>query len=81
MCHPESSSTISLNHITHLVTINATLDNYLLRHAQLVPYLKGHKMFKFVDGLQNPLPLMIFTLGANNSAPMLSPNLHWKQQD
>lgn len=79
-----SSPNFSFSHITHLITIKFIRENYLLWHTQLVPYLKGHNLFGFVDGSQaHPSP-MVSKVDSNANAPVLSLNptyFPWKQQD
>ncbi|KAF5458545.1 hypothetical protein F2P56_022568 [Juglans regia] len=52
--HPPSNST-SIHSFTHFITIKLNTESYLLRKAQIVPFLKGHRLFGYVDG-SNPQP-------------------------
>lgn len=44
-----------LNSTTHFITIKFTIENFLLWKAQIVPFLKGHQPFGYVDG-SLPMP-------------------------
>ncbi|XP_012840817.1 PREDICTED: uncharacterized protein LOC105961120 [Erythranthe guttata] len=48
----------SLPSSSSLVSIKLSDDNYLLWRAQLLPYLKGHNLFRFVDGTIHPPPIL-----------------------
>ncbi|KAF5442908.1 hypothetical protein F2P56_035516 [Juglans regia] len=53
-----SSNSVSSSIITaasHLVNLKLTIENYPLWKAQIVPFLKGHKLFGHVDG-SHPMP-------------------------
>ena len=45
-----ASSHSSVTPINSLVTVKLTKDNYLLWKTQIVPYLRGQRLFGFVDG-------------------------------
>ena len=80
---PNSSSpSITLiTNLPHLVTIKLTKDNYLLWKAQIVPYLKGQKVFGYVDGTVLMPPQTIL---ASSDGTITIPNptfMHWVQQD
>jgi hypothetical protein len=45
------SNSITPINIHSLVTIKLTKDNYLLWKTQIVPYLRGQRLFGFVDGI------------------------------
>ncbi len=89
MAHSSSSSTSENTHATptsslitnlpHLVTVKLTRDNYLLWKAQIVPYLKGQKVFGYVDGSISMPPQAIL---ASNDGLITIPNpafLTWEQ--
>ncbi|KAF5480780.1 hypothetical protein F2P56_001496 [Juglans regia] len=51
---PPPTSSSSLPHLSHLVTVKLTHENYLLWRTQMVPYLRGQDLFHFVDGSSKP---------------------------
>ncbi|KAF5460472.1 hypothetical protein F2P56_020336 [Juglans regia] len=54
---PETTLNSSiLNSASYLITLKLTINNYLLWKAQIVPFLKGHQLFGFVDGTVLPPP-------------------------
>ena len=60
----------SLTPIHHLITIKLTRDNYLLWKAQVMPYLKGQHLFKFVDG-SHPCPSQVVAFASTASAAVV----------
>lgn len=50
---PSPSSPL-LPHLSHLVTVKLTHENYLLWRTQMDPYLRGQHLFHFVDGTGSP---------------------------
>ncbi|KAJ0105009.1 hypothetical protein Patl1_18410 [Pistacia atlantica] len=53
-----SSILVNPSNVHSLVTVKLTKDNYLLWKTQIVPYLRGQRLFGFVDGtISPPLPL------------------------
>jgi len=51
------SNLITPINIHSLVTIKLTKDNYLFWKTQIVPYLRGQRLFGFVDGIiSSPSP-------------------------
>ncbi|KAJ0049548.1 hypothetical protein Pint_17046 [Pistacia integerrima] len=68
---PIASSSILVNpsNVHSLVTVKLTKDNYLLWKTQIVPYLRGQRLFGFVDGTISPPPPppTIPNLGADTS--------------
>jgi hypothetical protein len=54
-----ASSHSAVTPINSLVTVKLTKDNYLLWKTQIVPYLRGQRLFGFVDGtISHPSPTM-----------------------
>ena len=43
-------SPTSLTPFHHLITIKLTRENYLFWKAQVVPYLKGQRLYGYLDG-------------------------------
>ena len=91
MAHSSSSSTSENTHATptsslitnlpHLVTVKLTRDNYLLWKAQIVPYLKGQKVFGYVDGSIS-IPPQAIPASSDGSVTIPNPDfLTWVQQD
>ncbi|KAA8517960.1 hypothetical protein F0562_015434 [Nyssa sinensis] len=54
-----SSMFVNPANIQSLVTMKLTKDNYLLWKTQVVPYLRGQRLFGFVDGSNPPPPITI----------------------
>ncbi|KAA8515403.1 hypothetical protein F0562_018986 [Nyssa sinensis] len=54
-----SSMFVNPANIQSLVTVKLTKDNYLLWKTQVVPYLRGQRLFGFVDGSNPPPPITI----------------------
>ncbi|KAF5459789.1 hypothetical protein F2P56_019707 [Juglans regia] len=48
--HPSSVNPTIINTSTHFITIKLTIENYLLWNAQIVPFLKGHCLFGYING-------------------------------
>lgn len=48
-----SNTPITSPNIQSLVTIKLSSDNYLLWKAQIIPYLRGQRLFEYVDGSRN----------------------------
>uniref|UniRef100_A0A2N9GPU0 Integrase catalytic domain-containing protein n=1 Tax=Fagus sylvatica TaxID=28930 RepID=A0A2N9GPU0_FAGSY len=70
-----------ITNLPHLVTVKLTHDNFLLWKAQIVPYLKGQKVFGYVDGTISMPPQSI---PASSDGSITIPNpafLTWVQQD
>jgi hypothetical protein len=70
-----------ITNLPHLVTVKLTRDNFLLWKAQIVPYLKGQKVFGYVDGTISMPPQSI---PAFSDGSITIPNpafLTWVQQD
>uniref|UniRef100_A0A2N9J5B9 Integrase catalytic domain-containing protein n=1 Tax=Fagus sylvatica TaxID=28930 RepID=A0A2N9J5B9_FAGSY len=72
----------SLTLVHHLITIKLTRDNYLLWKAQVVPYLKGQHLFRFVDG-SHPCPSQVVASASSDSTAVLlnSEFTKWQLQD
>uniref|UniRef100_A0A2N9EQN2 Reverse transcriptase Ty1/copia-type domain-containing protein n=1 Tax=Fagus sylvatica TaxID=28930 RepID=A0A2N9EQN2_FAGSY len=72
----------SLTPVHHLITIKLTRDNYLLWKAQVVPYLKGQHLFRFVDG-SHPCPSQVVASASSDSTVVLlnSEFTKWQLQD
>jgi hypothetical protein len=72
----------SLTPVHHLITIKLTRDNYLLWKAQVMPYLKGQHLFKFVDG-SHPCPSQVVASASTASAAVVlnSEFTKWQLQD
>lgn len=49
-----SSPTLPHPNFSHTISIKLTPDNYLLWKVQLVPYLRGQRLYKYVDGTCPP---------------------------
>ena len=80
---PNSSSSFVtlITNLPHHVTVKLTKDNYLLWKAQIVPYLKGQKVFGYVDGIVSMPPQ---TIPASSDGTITIPNpafMYWVQQD
>ena len=45
-----SSAAALINNLPHFVTVKLNRDNYLLWKAQIIPYLRGKKVFGYIDG-------------------------------
>ena len=75
-----TSPSVTLVH--HLITIKLTRDNYLLWKAQVVPYLKGQHLFRFVDG-SHPCPSQVVASASSDSTAVLlnSAFTKWQLQD
>jgi hypothetical protein len=59
MAFSPSNSVTPIN-IHSLVIVKLTKDNYLLWKTQIVPYLRGQRLFGFVDGtISSPSPTII----------------------
>ncbi|KAA8540924.1 hypothetical protein F0562_024938 [Nyssa sinensis] len=54
-----SSMFVNPANIQSLVTVKLTKDNYLLWKTQVAPYLRGQRLFGFVDGSNPPPPITI----------------------
>ena len=70
------SSSVTPINIQSLVTIKLTKDNYLLWTAQVVPYLRGQRLYGYVDGTILPPPVYIPNLefASSKTAPKEIPN-------
>lgn len=45
---------------SHFVTLKLTINNYLLWRAQIIPFLKGHQLYGYVDGfILMPSPTLV----------------------
>lgn len=69
-------ASISDSSSSHTISVKLTLENYLLWKVQLVPYLRGQRLFKYVDGSCPPPKLLL--------DKTTTPNLEfeiWLQQD
>lgn len=52
-------NTTILHSVPHFLTVNLTIDNYLILKAQVILFLKGHHLLGFVDdSLPPPFPLL-----------------------
>ena len=85
MASSPSNSFFTIN-IHSLVTVKLTKDNYLLWKTQIVPYLRGQRLFGFVDGtISSPSPTILNPEVANSqNAPTEMPNpkyITWYDQD
>ncbi|KAF5466071.1 hypothetical protein F2P56_016028 [Juglans regia] len=72
-----SSSNKTLNPLTNAsnyINIKLTIDNFLLWKAQIVPYLEGHQLFRYVDG-SFPRPPALLDDKSNPA------HLQWHLQD
>jgi hypothetical protein len=81
-----ASSHSSVTPINSLVTVKLTKDNYLLWKTQIVPYLRGKRLFGFVDGIiYCPSPTMPNpALATSQTTPteISNPNyITWTDQD
>ncbi|KAF5462341.1 hypothetical protein F2P56_018359 [Juglans regia] len=81
-----ASTPITLVSIHSLVTIKLTKDNYLLWKAQIEPYLRGQRLFGFVDGsiTQPPTHISNSEAATSGTAPSEIPNptyTVWFDQD
>lgn len=45
-----SSASLPQPNFSHTIAIKLTPENYLLWKMQLVPYLHGNRLYKYVDG-------------------------------
>ncbi|KAA8519345.1 hypothetical protein F0562_013601 [Nyssa sinensis] len=63
-----SSMFVNPANIQSLVTVKLTKDNYLLWKTQVVPYLRGQRIFGFVDGSNPPPPITIPNLETTTSS-------------
>lgn len=54
--NPPSSPTTITNLATNLVTVKLNIDNFLLWKAQILPFLKGHRLYGYIDGTISPPP-------------------------
>ncbi|KAA8524301.1 hypothetical protein F0562_010724 [Nyssa sinensis] len=45
----------SFPNLSHIISVKLTSENYLLWQVQIVPYLRGQRLYKFVDG-SHPAP-------------------------
>ncbi len=71
-----------INNLHHLVTVKLNRDNYVLWKAQIFPYLRGQKVFGYVDGSIPPPPQTIPAPTSTSIAPITVPNpefLLWVQ--
>ena len=80
------SNSFSPKNIHSLITIKLTKDNYLLWKTQIIPYLRGQRLFGFVDGtISSPSPTIPNPEVANSqNAPTEMPNpkyITWYDQD
>ncbi|KAF5448747.1 hypothetical protein F2P56_029252, partial [Juglans regia] len=48
-----------LPHLSHLVSVKLTNDNFLLWRTQMISYLKGQRLFHYVDGSVQPPPRLL----------------------
>jgi histone deacetylase 1/2 len=81
-----SSNSVTPINIHSLVTVKLTKDNYLLWKTQIVPYLRGQRLFGFVDGtISSPSPTIPNPEAATSqTAPAEISNPHystWYDQD
>ncbi|KAA8519343.1 hypothetical protein F0562_013599 [Nyssa sinensis] len=81
-----SSMFVNPANIQSLVTVKLTKDNYLLWKTQVVPYLRGQRIFGFVDGSNPPPPITIpnpeTATSSDTTAEIPNPKLTtWYLQD
>ena len=81
-----ASTPITPVNIHSLVTIKLTKDNYLLWKAQIEPYLRGQRLFGYVDGsiTQPPTHIINPAAATSETAPsqILNPSYTvWFDQD
>ncbi|KAA8547824.1 hypothetical protein F0562_004253 [Nyssa sinensis] len=80
------SNSVTPVHLHSLVTVKLTKDNYRLWKTQIVPYLRGQRLFGFVDGsLPCPSPTIPnpdATTNPNAPPEVPNPNYNsWYDQD
>lgn len=53
------SQTSIITAATHNINIKLTIENFLLWQAQIIPFLKGHQLYGYVDGsIPSPAPTL-----------------------
>uniref|UniRef100_A0A2N9FGA9 Retrotransposon Copia-like N-terminal domain-containing protein n=1 Tax=Fagus sylvatica TaxID=28930 RepID=A0A2N9FGA9_FAGSY len=80
--NPTDSHPTSLIAVHHLITIKLTRENYLLWKPQVVPYLRGQHLFKFVDGSHLSPPSVIIAQSSGATTILVNPEFtQWQLQD
>lgn len=50
-------SSVNFNFASHFITLELSIDNYLLYNAQILPFLKGQQLYGYIDGsIPKPSP-------------------------
>lgn len=79
---PTANNIPTFVHSHGIVTVKLNKDNFLLWKAQIVPYLRGQKVFGFLDGTIMPPPPTLAQSTDTTTGPTDNPDyLLWVQQD
>ncbi|KAB1211559.1 hypothetical protein CJ030_MR6G013301 [Morella rubra] len=89
MSTPPTSSALSsptsvptlVSSLPHLVTVKLSHENYLLWQAQMIPYLKGQRLYGFVDGSLSPTEFLSTTTPTSTTTSLNPAYTQWVQQD
>lgn len=80
MSTPPVSSALSttttstlVSSLPHLITVKLSQENYLLWHAKMIPYLKGQRLYGYVDGSSSQTDQFITSTSASFSTSTLNP--------
>lgn len=77
---PVVSNSLSTTH--HFISIKLTYQNFLFWRTQLVPFLRGQNLLRFVDRSYSCPPFTLSAASGASSAGVVNPNFSaWVQQD